>query len=139
LADVSLYDWLLFLHLLAAFLLVAGLVAYGVMVLTGGGTTAAARRVLAGPALALWNLGGVGVLVLGIALAIEVDAYQLWDGWILAAILLWFVASGAGGTLSRGVRDEAAGRDPARARVLFAVMAVATALLLVDMVFKPGA
>jgi uncharacterized membrane protein len=139
LADVSLYDWLLFLHLLAAFLLVAGLVAYGVMVLTGGGTTAAARRVLAEPALALWNLGGVGVLVLGIALAIEVDAYQLWDGWILAAILLWFVASGAGGTLSRGVRDEAAGRDPARARVLFAVMAVATALLLVDMVFKPGA
>jgi uncharacterized membrane protein len=137
---VSLYDWLLFLHLLAAFLLVAGLVAYGVMVLTGGGTTtAAARRVLAEPALALWNLGGVGVLVLGIALAIEVDAYQLWDGWILAAILLWFVASGAGGTLSRGVRDEAAGRDPARARVLFAVMAVATALLLVDMVFKPGA
>jgi uncharacterized membrane protein len=139
LADVSLYDWLLFLHLLAAFLLAAGLVAYGVMVLTGGGTTAAARRVLAEPALALWNLGGVGVLVLGIALAIEVDAYQLWDGWILAAILLWFIASGAGGTLSRGVRDEAAGRDLARARVLFAVMAVATALLLVDMVFKPGA
>jgi hypothetical protein len=79
------------------------------------------------------------VLVLGVALAIEVDAYQPWDGWILAAIALWFVASGAGGTLSRSVRDEAAGHDPARGRVLFAVMAVATAVLLVDMVFKPGA
>jgi hypothetical protein len=139
LAHVSLYDWLLFLHLLAAFLLVAGLVAYGVMVLGGGGTAAAARQALAGPALALWNLGGVGVLVLGVALAIEVDAYQPWDGWILAAIALWFVASGAGGTLSRGVREDVAARDGARTRVLFAVMAVATAVLLVDMVLKPGA
>jgi hypothetical protein len=136
---VSLYDWLLFLHVLAAFLLVAGVVAYGVIVLGGGDTAAAARRVLAGPAPAMWNLGGIGVLVIGIALAIEVDAYQPWDGWILAAIALWFVAFGAGGSLSRDVRDEAAGRDPARARVLWAVMAVATAVLLVDMVFKPGA
>jgi uncharacterized membrane protein len=136
---VSLYDWLLFLHLLAAVSLVAGVAAYGAIVLSGGGTAGAARRVLAGPALALWNAGGVGVLVLGIALAIEVDAYQPWDGWILAAIALWFVASGAGGTLSRGVRDASAGPDPRRARVLFAVMAVATVALLVDMVFKPGA
>ena len=135
---MSLYDWLLFLHLLAAVLLVAGVVAYGVIVL-GGAAAPAARRVLAGPALAMWNLGGVGVLVLGIALAVEVDAYQPWDGWILAAIALWFVASGAGGTLSRGVRDEAADPGPRRARVLVAVMAVATAVLLVDMVFKPGA
>jgi hypothetical protein len=135
---VSLYDWLLFLHLLAAFLLVAGVAAYGVIVL-GGAAGPAARPVLAGPALAMWNLGGVGVLVLGIALAIEGDAYQPWDGWILAAIVLWFVASGAGGPLARGVRDETAGRDRGRARVLFAVMAVATAMLLLDMVFKPGA
>ena len=133
---MSLYDWLLFFHLLAAFLLVAGLVAYGVIVLDGG---AAARRVLAGPALALWNVGGIGVLVLGIALAIEVDAYQPWDGWILAAIALWLVASGTGGTLSRDVRDEAARPDRRRARVRGAVMAVATAVLLADMVFKPGA
>jgi hypothetical protein len=134
---VSLHDWLLFLHVLAAFLLVTGLVAYGVVVLCDG--AAPARRVLAGPATALWNVGGIGVLVLGIALAIEVDAYQPWDGWILAAIVLWFVASGAGGPLARGVRDETAGRDRGRACVLFAVMAVATAMLLLDMVFKPGA
>jgi hypothetical protein len=137
-AGVSLYDWLLFFHVLAAFLLVAGLVAYGVIVLGGG--LGAGRRVLAGPALAMWNAGGIGVLVLGIALAIDVDAYQPWDGWILAAIVLWFVASGAGGPLSRGVREQTAGRDPGgRARVLFAVMALATAALLVDMIFKPGA
>jgi hypothetical protein len=134
---VSLYDWLLFLHVAAAFSLVAGVVAYGVVVL--GGSWDVARRALALPALALWNAGGVGVLVLGIALAIEVDAYEVWDGWILAAIVLWFVASAAGGQLSREVRDEKAALDLGAARMRFAVMSLATAVLLVDMIFKPGA
>ena len=97
---VSLYDWLLFLHVAAAFSLVAGIVAYGVVVLGGAGDVV--RGVLAVPALAMWNAGGLGVLVLGIALAVDVDAYDVWDGWILAAIVLWFVASAAGGPLSRG-------------------------------------
>ena len=130
---VSLYDWLLFLHVLAAFMLVASLAAYGALLLgTGAG---AARRALAPPATALWNVGGIGVLVLGIALALEVDGYELWDGWIIAAVVLWLVASAAGGRLQRELREGAAGS----ARVLFAVMAVATLLLLIDMVYKPGA
>jgi hypothetical protein len=130
---VSLYEWLLFLHLLAAFLLVAGLIAYGVVVLGAGGE--AVRRVLSAPALGLWNVGGLGVLVFGIALALEVDSYELWDAWIIAAIVLWLVASGAGGRLERSVREGA----PDGAQVLLAVMALATLALLVDMVFKPGA
>ena len=132
---MSLYDWLLFLHVVAAASLVAGVMAYGV-VIAGGDV---ARRALAAPALALWNGGGIGVLVLGIWLAIEVDSYEVWDGWILAAIVLWFVASAAGGQLSREVRDEKAALDLGGARVRFAVMALATAVLLVDMIFKPGA
>jgi thiosulfate reductase cytochrome b subunit len=132
---VSLYDWLLFIHVAAAFALVAGVVAYGVVVLGDG----LGRRALAVPALALWNAGGVGVLIFGIALAIEVDAYEVWDGWILAAIVLWFVASAAGGQLSREVRDEKVQLDLGAARVRFLVMALATAVLLVDMIFKPGA
>jgi hypothetical protein len=134
---VSLYDWLLFLHVLAAFLLVSGVVAYGVVVLGGGGP--AGRRVLTSPAMALWNAGGIGVLVLGIALAVEVDAYEVWDGWILAAIVLWLVASAAGGHLSRTVRDDSQPLPGGHARALFAIMAVATAVLLIDMIFKPGA
>jgi hypothetical protein len=133
---VDLYDWLLFLHVLAAFSLVAGIAAYGVVVLDGGD---AVRRALAVPALALWNAGGLGVLVFGIALAIDVDTYEVWDGWILAAIVLWFVASAAGGRLSRGVGDQAAPLDRGQARTLLVVMVLATALLLVDMIFKPGA
>jgi hypothetical protein len=130
---VSLYEWLLFLHVLAAFLLVAGLAAYGALVLADGGE--AARRALAPPALVLWNAGGLGVLLFGIWLALEVDGYELWDGWIIAAIVLWLVASGAGGRLSRAVREGA----PERTGLLLAVMAVATFVLLIDMIYKPGA
>jgi Na+-transporting NADH:ubiquinone oxidoreductase subunit NqrD len=130
---VSLYEWLLFLHVLAAFLLVAGVAAYGVLVLGAGG--AAARRALAPPALALWNAGGIGVLLFGVWLALEVDGYELWDGWIIAAIVLWLVASAAGGRLSREVREAV----PGAARMLFAVMALSSLLLLIDMIFKPGA
>ena len=135
---MSLYEWLLFLHVLAAFLLVSGLVTYGVLVLGAGQD--ATRRALGPPALALWNVGGIGVLVFGIWLALNVDGYELWDGWILAAIVLWLVASAAGGRLTRGVREGTAlADDRDRARLLVAVMALATVALLVDMTFKPGA
>jgi hypothetical protein len=114
-------------------MLVAGLAAYGALVLGGGGE--ATRRALEPPALVLWNAGGIGVLLFGIWLALEVDGYELWDGWIIAAIVLWLVASGAGGGLSRAVREG----TPDRSGLLLAVMAVATFVLLIDMIYKPGA
>ena len=134
---MTLYEWLLFLHVFTAFLLVAGLVAYGVLVLSAGG--AGARRALGPPALALWNSGGMGVLVFGIWLALDVDGYELWDGWIIAAIVLWLIASAAGGRLARGVREGGAPGGAHPARLLLAVMALATLALLFDMIFKPGA
>jgi hypothetical protein len=130
---VSLYEWLLFLHLLAAFLLVAGLAAYGAVVLGAG--DAAVARALTSPATVLWSAGGLGVLLFGIALALEVDSYQLWDGWIIAAVVLWLVASAAGGRLARELREGGRGSP----RLLFAVMAIASFALLIDMVYKPGA
>lgn len=134
---MSLYETLLFLHVLLAFALVAGLVAYGYVAFSSAGDRL--RGVLGAPALALWNGGGIGVLVFGIWLALEVDGYEIWDGWVVAAIVLWLVASAAGGPLSRAVRDTASALDVRRARLLVTVMAVATLLLLVDMVWKPGA
>jgi hypothetical protein len=126
------YDWLLFLHVLAAFLLVSGLAAYGVLLLEGGG--AVVRRVLARPAGALWNVGGLGVLVFGIWLALNVDGYELWDAWIVAAIVLWLVAFGASGQLERSVREGTV----TGTRRLYVMMVLATLALLVDMIFKPG-
>ncbi|HTE61481.1 MAG TPA: hypothetical protein VK631_14110 [Solirubrobacteraceae bacterium] len=133
---MSLYEWLLFLHILAAFLLVSGLVAYGVLLLGGGGD--AASRALGPPALALWNVGGLGVLVFGVWLALEVDGYELWDGWIIAAVVLWLVASAAGGRLGAGVREGESVQRIDSARVLLLVMSLATVALLLDMIFKPG-
>src|SRR3954454_14102070 len=125
---MSLYDWLLFLHLLAAFLLVAGLVAYGVLVYGGG--EAVVSRTLAPVAAALWNAGGLGVIVFGVWLALEVDGYELWDAWIVIAIVLWFVGSGAGGRLGAGAREGTPVQALEGSRMLVAVMAVATAMLL---------
>ena len=134
---MSLYEWLLFLHLLAAFLLVAGVVAYGVMVFGSG--EAVVSRTLGPPALALWNAGGLGVIVFGVWLALEVDGYELWDGWIIAAIVLWLVGSGAGGRLGAEVREGKPVQSIDGARAMVMVMALATLLLLLDMIFKPGA
>ena len=134
---MSLYEWLLFLHLLAAFLLVAGVVTYGVAVYGNG--DAIVSRTLAPTAAALWNAGGLGVIVFGVWLALEVDGYELWDGWIIAAIVLWFVGSGAGGRLGAGVREGKPVQAMDGSRMLVAVMTLATLLLLLDMIFKPWA
>ena len=135
---MSLYETLLFLHILLAFALVAGIVAYGVVAF-GGDDGGRLRGVLAAPALALWNVGGIGVLIFGIWLALEVDRYEIWDGWIIAAIVLWLIVSAAGGPLSKAVRDNDTKLDAGRARLLLAVMSVGTLLLLIDMIWKPGA
>jgi hypothetical protein len=134
---MSTYEWLLFLHLLAAFLLVSGLVAYSVLVLASGG--GAVSRALGPPALALWNAGGLGTLVFGVWLALNVDGYELWDGWIIAALVLWIVGSGAAGRLGAAVREGQSVQGIDGARMMVGVMSLATLLLLIDMIWKPGA
>jgi hypothetical protein len=153
---MSLYEWLLFFHVLAAFLLVTGVVVYGVLLVSSGGDAAA--RALGPPALALWNVGGLGVLVFGVWLALEVDGYELWDGWIIAAIVLWAIAGffgqRTGVEYTRGVTKAIELRDAGRAGpdtgllalnrtqrglVLHAVVTVTVLLILIDMIWKPGA
>jgi hypothetical protein len=134
---MSTYEWLLFLHLLAAFLPVAGVVVYSVLILSSGG--AVVSRTLGPPALALWNAGGLGVLVFGVWLALHVDGYELWDGWIIAALVLWVVGSGAAGRLGARLGEGESVQRLDGARAMVGVMALATLLLLLDMVFKPGA
>ena len=133
---MSTYEWLLFLHLVAAFVLVSGLVAYCVLVLSSRGE--AVSRALGSPALALWNAGGLGTLVFGVWLALDIDGYELWDGWIIAALVLWVIGSGAAGRLGTAVRERPSAGRIEGTRMLLGVMALATLLLLLDMIFKPG-
>ena len=38
------------------------------------------------------GVGMMGAIIFGIWLAIDVDGYELWDGWILASFVLWAIA-----------------------------------------------
>jgi hypothetical protein len=131
------YDTLLFLHILSAFFLGAGVVIYSAFVL-GSPVNRPTRLV----AEVLWGIGGLGTLVLGIWLAIYVDGYQVWDGWIIAAIVLWMLATGSGQQTSMAFQPTGTDAPIAVDRRVVAAHWVRTLLviaLLVVMVWKPGA
>jgi hypothetical protein len=124
------YDWLLFLHLLSAFLLAVTVVIYSAVAV---GVTAPGRTLFV--ADRCWDVGGLGTLVLGIWLALYLDAYDFFDGWILGAIALWFVATGLGQTIQRRM---ASGATTAVASMHW-IRTLVIIGLLVLMVWKPGA
>jgi hypothetical protein len=125
------YDTLLLLHLLAAFALAVTAVTYSAVAL---GATPGGRAI--GVANILWDVGGLGTLVLGIWLALYVDGYEIWDGWILAAIVLWGVATGTGQQVRRQVAEKGAA---ARVSLMHWLRTLAVLGLLVLMIWKPGA
>jgi hypothetical protein len=125
----AVYDWLLFLHVLAAFLLVGTIVVHSAVVL---GAPAPARSISIGNLF--WNVGGLGTLILGVWLALYVKGYEVWDGWILGAIVLWVAATGLG-SKAQAVLREGGGRL-ARWHWL---RTIATVGILVLMIWKPGA
>ena len=157
---VSMYEWLLFLHVLSAFALVAALVVLAAAVLGARGSERpdgeAAFSALTRPATTVFSVAGLAVLVLAICLAFEAD-YGLDEAWIIAAIVLWLIAAGTGERVGRpsgrtrgrapapAAGAGAAGRAPdtavreRRAALLLAVAAVSVLGMLVLMVFKPGA
>jgi uncharacterized membrane protein len=130
-------ETLLFLHVLAAFFIVAGVVVYSAFVL-GGPVNRLARTT----GEVLWGVGGLGTLVLGIWLALDIDGYEIWDGWIIAAILLWVLATGAGSQVSRSVQprdDDSAVALPTAVVAAHWARTLLVIALLVVMIYKPGA
>jgi hypothetical protein len=139
---VSLYDWLLFLHVLSAFLVVGGLTAlWGLIIATRPDAAMVAAEEaqrfgrIAG---AIVGLGMGGTILLGIALAIDSDAYHPWDGWIIAALVLWFVAGGAGGQAGKTFERDPVGGRSAGIRYQ-AISSLSVLAILVLMIWKPGA
>ena len=123
-------DTLLFLHVLSAFLLVGSVVMISSRALGASppaATVTWAQRFDAA--------GGIGTLVFGIWLALDIDGYGLLDGWIIAAIVLWAVAAEVG-RRSRVAYDD--GQQPKFVQLHW-LYAALVALLLADMIFKPGA
>ncbi len=150
---------LLFLHLVSGFLLVGGTTVAGVAQISAlrrdrPSEIALLLRV-ARPGVLLLNLGAVGTLAFGIALAEQTDI-GLGTGWVSAALALWVVMmllGGLGGRSARHARELAERlaaegdqpNDELRSLVshrpsllLSYASAVAVVAIIVLMVWKPG-
>jgi len=156
---VNFYDWMLALHLLSAFSVAAALVLYSVLVVSGrrSSATLADARLLfrvAPVATPLIAAGTVLVLVFGIILAIDSNRFEIWNGWIVAGIVLWAILAAVGqrtGAYYTGVQKLAEREGDASEQEVLALLRAPTGavlhlatvgvfvLILLDMLFKPGA
>ena len=155
-------DWIFSLHLLSAATLVGSLVMSWIVVVslfsahTPGDTLALNRVGMVGTVTTV--VGLVGAIAFGIWLAILRDAFQVWDGWVIAAIVLWCIATVL---LARSFVEYAKPVEKARALVtagetspsaeltalnraptgllLRALASAAIVLIVIDMIWKPGA
>jgi uncharacterized membrane protein len=156
---VSTAQWLLMLHITGAFFLVGGSVAAGVFNVLSQraerpSETALFLRLIR-TVLPVIAIGSFATLIFGLWLVHELH-FDLWSSWIIAAIVLWLLAGalgGAGGKHQERARrlaerlaaendasdDElrAILRDP-RGNAMSWLAGLATLLLLVDMIWKPG-
>ena len=157
---VSKYDWLLVFHVTGAFLLIGGTVMGGVF------NIAALRRerpseiaLLLG--LTRWavvaiSAGVLLTLVFGLWL-VSVRGYSYGSFWVIAALVLWVLANALGGAGGRREKEKrllaerlaaesdapspelrSRLRDPVALGLSYA-SGVAVLLILVDMIWKPGA
>jgi hypothetical protein len=128
------YDVLLGLHLLSAavaFVTIVVFTAWGFGV----------RPIRSDFALAdiAWNISGAGLLIFGVWLALYLDEYEIWDGWILGALALFVAASAFGAwarTQAMAVVDGASDRQVMTWHWLRTLAIVG---ILVLMIWKPGA
>ena len=155
-------DWIFAIHLLFAATLVGGLVMSWILLVASRSVDEAATTLsfdrVAIVAVAATALGLLGTIVLGIWVAILRPQFHPWDGWVIGAIVLWGVATVA---LARSFFEY---RKPAeKARELIAaghsgpsaelvtlqrttiglalrvLASAAVVLIVIDMIYKPGA
>ena len=137
---MSLYETLLFLHVLGAFALVAGTTAmapfalgWGIAALERAG---AARLALTGAILS--GVGAVLTLVLGLWLVSNVG-YSFFRFWILGALVFWAIAGYSNGEVAKAARGARDGGDVApNVRTLWIVDLLGATILLILMIWKPG-
>jgi len=159
---VSFDQWLLALHVLSAFAYVAGIVLFWVLIVAVWKADTPAATIRLEPVVKIGNaavgIGAGGTIVLGIWLAFSVGGYDIWDGWIIAAIVLWLISAelgrrtGAAYTqgMTKAQELESAGQAgpspevlalnrTSRGVLLHSLTSVVVLLILIDMIWKPGA
>ena len=131
------YDVLLAIHLLSAAIAFVTVVMFSAWAV--GAPVTRPHFTLANAA---WNVSGAGLLVFGVWLALYVDGYELWDGWILGAIVLLGVASVFGArarTEALAVLEGTGDQAVRLATTSHWLRTLSVIAILVLMVWKPGA
>ena len=155
-------QWMLALHVLAAFSLVAGSTLFWVLIVAVRRIDTPDDTLRLGPVAKVGNatiaIGMGGTILLGIYLAFAVDGYAIWDGWILAALVLWVIGAALGRQVDEAYRQgprkalelKGAGENGPNAELLalnrtsrgvrlHALTSAVLLLILIDMIWKPGA
>ena len=159
---MSFDDWMLALHVLSAFAWVAGLIVFWVLIVAVRRADTAGETIRMEPVSRIGNAivgpGMGGTMLFGLWLAFSVGDYELWDGWIVAALVLWAISAPlgqrTGAAYMRGATKarelESAGETGPNAEllalnrtstgvVLHALWSLVVLLILADMIWKPGA
>lgn len=159
---MSFDEWVLALHVLSAFAYVAGLVLFWVLVVAVRRADTPGETIRMEPVVKVGNaaigIGATGTIVLGIWLAFSYGDYDIWDLWIIAALVLWVVAAAVGARtgaaymqgMNKAQELQGAGQTGANAELLelnrtqngllmHALSSLVVLLLLLDMIWKPGA
>ena len=159
---MSFDDWILALHVLSAFAYVAGIVLFWILVVAVRRTDTPDGTVRMGPVVKVGNasigIGAGGTVVFGIWLAFSYGGYDIWDPWIIAALVLWALAAATGSRtgaaymagMTKAEELRAAGQKGASAEllalnrtqrglVMHAASSLIVLLILIDMIWKPGA
>ena len=158
---MSFDDWMLALHVLSAVAFVSGMVLFWVLIVAVRRIDTPDDTLRLGPLAKIGNaavgIGMGGTIVLGIWLAFSVGGYDIWDGWIIAALVLWLVAAGLGQRTGaafmegpRRAQELAAagqtGPNPellalnrtSKGLLMHALASVVVVLIVIDMIWKPG-
>jgi uncharacterized membrane protein len=159
---VGFNEWMLAFHVLAAFSLVAGSTLFWVLVVAVRRIDTPDDTLRLAPVAKVGNatigIGMGGTIILGIYLAFALDGYAIWDGWIIAALILWVVGATLGKRVgeafmqgpTKALELKQAGETGPNAELLalnrtsrgvqlHALTSIVLLLIIIDMIWKPGA
>jgi len=159
---VSFDEWILALHVLSAFAYVAGIVLFWVLVVAVRRADTPEETIRMTPMAMVGNaavgIGAGGTILFGIWLAFSYGDYDIWDPWIIAALVLWAIAGAfgqrtgvvymAGASKARELAD--AGQSGPNAELLalnrssqgvifHAASSIVVLIIVIVMIWKPGA
>jgi hypothetical protein len=159
---VSFDEWVLALHVLSAFSYIAGLVLFWVLVVAVRRADTPEETIRMAPMAMVGNaavgIGAGGTILFGIWLAFSYGGYDIWDLWIILALVLWAVAGALGqrtgaaymAGMTKARELEAAGQTGPNAEltalnrtsqgvILHAASSVTVLIIVIAMIWKPGA